>query len=107
MAASSAHPVNKSCGHVAKTIWKFPKMIVVIRTVLQKVILSSVRCGSPQICTLGILIKKLHIKKFRGWLPVTKRNFLTRGENWKSTSQNTIYYFLFGQLLLKRPGDHF
>ena len=29
--------------------------------------------------TPGTLIKKLHLKKLRGWIPVTKRNFLTRG----------------------------
>ena len=29
--------------------------------------------------TPGSLIKKSHFKKLRGWIPVTKRNFLTRG----------------------------
>ena len=54
---------------------------------LTSIIISSSSSSSSS--TPGSLIKKLHIKKLRGWIPVIKRNFLTRGGGggWKNISQ--------------------
>ena len=35
--------------------------------------------GSISLGTPGCLIKKPHVKKFRGWISVKNRDFLTRG----------------------------
>ena len=105
------HPSHQR-GHSNVTL---PPASRTSRATLTKVLMNSRFCsrsratfaytlGPPffRLRTPGSLIKKLHFKKLKVWIPVTNCNFLTRGEELeKHISKNkkfetsTYYYYYY------------